>query len=193
MTTLKALIASAIGIGVMFLCMLCWSPQARAAAVWDIDIHAVSPSDTFELHGVFTTVGTDLSQGQLVTSFSGVFTDEFEIGQQATLIPLGRTVSAGSGLVFAYDNMFYSTYLPDAFNNNGLLLDAGLSKVNVFSVITLQGYDAHDGLIENVFVDGDIHFDHLTSSVPEPDGVVYMSCGLLWVVRRRMVRWYTRL
>lgn len=178
----------AVIIALVFLAVL--PHRAHAAAVWDVDLHAQHHEDTFSLVGQFTTAGTDLSQGQVISNFSGIYSDKFLTNVPVALVPLGRTVSAGPGLVFVYDNRFFDTFLPDSFDNEGLLLQITgsfrVDYINIFTDITLASYHYDNGMVYSPFIDGSIRLDHLTTSVPEPLIVVlFIAGGLMFCIGRR--------
>lgn len=144
---------------------------AHATAVWNIDLHAHdSASEFFQIDGQFTTAGLPGRNGTQVLSFTGTFSDDLELFQPITLIPPGRSVDT-----FTYDDLFFRTNLATAFDNSGLLFNAGLSNVNLYTDAgALFGYDSHGFNVDFSQLDGSITLDHV-SAVMEP------TEWLMWV------------
>lgn len=182
-TTLQALGISLLGMIAMALALACWSAPARADAVWNVHLQEVdSTAEYFRIDGQFTTAALPGASGTLITSFTGTFSDDLELWQSITLIPPGQSVDD-----FTYDDLFYGTSLASAFDNGGVLFNAGISNVNLYTDDTgLVGYDNHNGFIDFSGLEGSISLDHVTASaVPEPPVWLCMIGAFGWFVRRR--------
>lgn len=158
------------------------STIAHAAAVWDVNLHALYSSDTFSMVGEFTTAGTDFDNGQLITSFSGTVD-----GVAADLTTSGN---------FTFDQLFYGPSdrpgyaITDSFDDGGLLVLAGDRFVNVFGGATFPIVDiaVGDTLVSDFFVDGSITFDRFTSTVPEPSKGLLLLLGFCATLAARRTR-----
>jgi hypothetical protein len=160
------------------------SLAAHAAAVWNIDLSG--PGD-MTITGQFTTASADFKSPQPILSFVGTFSDDLEGGQPLTLVAVGQMVPAGYESTFTYDNLFFG---PNGawFDNDGLLLRAGLSTVNLYTDGGLIGYDFHDYFFQIAPLSGSITFEGWTSAVPEPSAFWPCLFGLGLTVRRRFSR-----
>jgi hypothetical protein len=174
--------------------LLLVSVLAHASAVFDVNIHNRYSTDFWTLTGQLTTAGTDYAQGEPILSFTGTFSDIYELGQPVTLIPTGQTVcaSATCDSVFLYDNLFFGPTnrpgytLADSFDSLGWLLNAGLTDINLYSESDAIGYTIHrDFYVQILLVDGTI------TPVPEPaDWALYgCSFALFFIVRQFLIRW----
>lgn len=148
---------------IIALVVLAIAPHRAHAATWNVELHAIHTGEVFDLKGKLTTPGSDLTRGQPITGFAGSFSDG--IGSTTALmymVPMSQWNAFGvkAGNFGSYDNMLYSTYLPDAVNNGGFLLSTRTGFVQVMSILTPIGYHyVSKGQTNMVFVDGSITLD----------------------------------
>jgi len=182
-----------------FMFLLTMAIACKAAAVWDLELRGTFEDRApFGLSGTFTTDSSNLTNPQLITSFTGTWTDGLNHAQPIELVPTGETICASSdcGMVFDYNNLLYEVpgagwTIDDAFNYQGLMLFAPTSGsyVNIYSGPTLLAYDCDGpGQCPNsqvTAVTGTLTLE--TAAVPEPRGFALLLAGLALVacLRRR--------